>query len=342
VQAINLGITVRRQAELWLEHMETRRRKPCKPATLQNWSSSLRRWVLPRLGDLPLSCVDNTSVKPLIDDMTAAGRGSKCIATAFQVVQAVLASAKDEKTRKPLFTIVWDHDYLDLPIVAYSRQPSFTQDEVTRIVSLAEGQCRMLYALLGGAGLRSGEAFGLEIDKHVSTDCSKIAVQQSVWNGKVQSPKTKNAIREIDLHPDLARMLKRFIGDRKSGFLFCTRTGSPLSKSNVLRRSLHPILKQMSWVDPKNAGITAGFHAFRRFRVTWLRKNRAAEDLIRFWLGHGGRSVTDDYSMVRDDVTYRKEEAERLGFGFELPSEKLEVVPNAPICTQSMSVSEVA
>jgi hypothetical protein len=46
--------------------------------------------------------------------------------------------------------------------------------------------------------------------------------------------------------------------------------------------------------------------------------------------------------MVRDDVTYRKEEAERSGFGFELPSEKLEVVPNAAVSTQSMSVSEVA
>jgi hypothetical protein len=37
------------------------------------------------------------------------------------------------------------------------------------------------------------------------------------------------------------------IGDRKSGLLFSTSTGKPLSQSNILRRWLHPILKQLNW-----------------------------------------------------------------------------------------------
>jgi type I restriction enzyme M protein len=34
----------------------------------------------------------------------------------------------------------------------------------------------------------------------------------------------------------------------------------------------------------------AGFHAFRRYRVTHLRKNRGPEDLLRLWIGHADRA----------------------------------------------------
>jgi integrase len=67
--------------------------------------------------------------------------------------------------------------------------------------------------------------------------------------------------------------------ERTSGFLFRNRRGNYLSQTNLLRRGLHPALKKLE--QPK-----AGFHAFRRFRTTWLRKNRTPEDLIRFWHGH--------------------------------------------------------
>jgi len=40
-------------------------------------------------------------------------------------------------------------------------------------------------------------------------------------------------------------MLKDFIGERKEGLLFRSKTGKPLSQSNVLRRSLHPVLAKL-------------------------------------------------------------------------------------------------
>jgi len=74
----------------------------------------------------------------------------------------------------------------------------------------------------------------------------------------------------------------------------------------------------------------AGFHAFRRFRASWLRKNRAPEDLIRFWLGHANQTVTDGYSKLSGDTEFRKECAEKNGVGFKLPNRKLDVVPIVP------------
>jgi integrase len=118
-------------------------------------------------------------------------------------------------------------------------------------------------------------------------------------------------------------MLREFVGTRKAGFLFVSRAGNPLCQTNVLKRSLHPILEAMGRQK-------AGFHAFRRFRTSWLRKNRAPEDLIRFWLGHANKSVTDGYSKLSEDVEFRKECAEKTGLGFAIPASEAEVVPSVP------------
>jgi integrase len=101
-----------------------------------------------------------------------------------------------------------------------------------------------------------------------------------------------------------------------------------------VRRTLHPILENFN--EPK-----CGCHAFRRFRVTHLRKNGVPEDLIHFWAGHAGKSVTDDYSKLKDDLVFRKEVAIRVGLGFELPSKKAEVGPNGPKI-ETKPISEIA
>ena len=124
-------------------------------------------------------------------------------------------------------------------------------------------------------------------------------------------------------------MLAEFIGGRKSGFIFRTSNGNVLAQSNVLRRSLHPILEKLELEK-------AGFHCFRRFRVTHLRKQGTPEDLLRFWVGHGDKSVTDRYAKLTQDVEFRKEWAERAGTGFSL-----EVVPCCPPTSKNEAPAEV-
>jgi hypothetical protein len=136
----------------------------------------------------------------------------------------------------------------------------------------------------------------------------------------------------VDLHPTVAAMLRDFIGDRKEGFIFRTRTGSPFLQSNILRSFLHPILKEL--------GIQQqGFHSFQRFRVTHLESNCVPSALVKYWTGHAKSSdgevvrqtVTVKYIKMEKDAKFRAEVAERIGFGFELPkSETVAVVPNVP------------
>jgi integrase len=193
---------------------------------------------------------------------------------------------------------------------------------MTAIVKNATGQEQVLYSLLAGSGLRVGEALGLEV-KHFSADCRTITVEQSCWEGDIQTPKTKNAYRQVDICVALAGLLKVFIENR-SGLVFTNRVGKPLSQTKVLRRSLHPILEELG-------AEKAGYHAMRRFRTTWLRKQRAPEDLIRYWLGHAKQSMTDGYSMLAQDVDFRQEVAEKLGAGFDVPASMTPMTPRKKV-----------
>jgi integrase len=116
--------------------------------------------------------------------------------------------------------------------------------------------------------MRVGEALALEVN---DVQGGVLLVRQNLYKRRLNTTKTEAGRREIDLAPELAEMIQAHIGKRH-GFVFSTNKGGPIIQRNVLRM-LHNILKRLGM--PK-----LGFHAFRRFRVTHLRKNMVPEDLI--------------------------------------------------------------
>ena len=239
--------TFSEQAEWWLEHVQQRKRKPVAPATVDSWRGCLDVWLLPNLGDLPVSAVGNLALKELVQKMVKGGLSPKTIKTYSQVVKAVVASAVTEDGEQ-LFPRKWNHDYIDMPLVVRSNQntPHFTSEVIEGILASTKGYKQMFCALLAGTGLRAGEASGLEIGKHISADFRTLYIRQKVWRGTVENfLKTHAGRRDVDLSPALASMLRSFVGDRTSGLLFCNKRGNPLAQTNLLRRGLHPALERL-------------------------------------------------------------------------------------------------
>jgi hypothetical protein len=89
----------------------------------------------------------------------------------------------------------------------------------------------------------------------------------------------------------------------------------PLHPFHVLERpELHFHRRPSAMSQHCEHGIaSAGF-----FRTTRLRKNRVPEDLRRFWIGHSDRTITDTYSKIQEDVSFRRECADKVGLGFEI------------------------
>jgi hypothetical protein len=123
--------------------------------------------------------------------------------------------------------------------------------------------------------------------------------------------KTDAAKREIDLHPDVAEYLQRYMTG-KNGLLFQTSSGTPHMYNNLNNRWLAPRLKKM--------GLDAGWHSFKRYRKTWLPGQRCLEDINNYWMAHKPQTMSEVYSHLHEDLDVRLGETERVGYGFTLPT----------------------
>jgi integrase len=326
VEAVNLGTTFRQQAEWWIKNVQDRKRKPVKAHTVTSWKSHLV-WINPVIGDMPLADVGNRTMRDLVARMTDEGYAAKSIRNFSQVVKMVTASAICDDGEE-MYPRKWNAEFIDFPDVTGQHTPVFKGNAVEQIVSKAEGKMRILYALLAATGLRIGEALALEVS-HFDRDARTLSIVQGVWNGKLQTPKTRAGVREVDLAPEIAAMLSEYLRDRKTGFIFRSASGGTLGQSNILRRDLHPLLAKLEHEK-------CGFHAFRRFRVTHLRKQNAPEDLLRFWIGHGDKTITDRYALLKRDLAFRRTVCENVGIGFSI-----EVVPLCPPTSENQPRPQV-
>lgn len=324
-------LTLREQGEIWFTSQQLRKRKPLAPSTLDGSRYYLDTWIYPYLGDLPLSAVHNITVRPLVAAMS--GLSASTITHVVQTVKMVVASVKDDHGEEELYPRKWSPETMDMPILDASTQntPTFSPEIISGLARWHHRTIQMLFILCGATGFRISEALGIEIGKHISADLRTIKIEQQAYECKLTSRlKSANAYREVDLHSSVAALLKEFVGERRSGFLFQSRWETPLALNNILRRHLHPALANLGYVNHATGTHKAGSHAFRRFRDTYLKNNiecPCPSGLLKFWLGHARSDMSERYDKVMYDRELRLKWAEKCGIGFDLPQQLEPKVP---------------
>jgi len=316
-------VSFRDQAKTYVRWATTRDREPIRDSS--SIEAALNKWILPAIGDLPLGNVHNITVKPLVDKMKRS-LSARTVNKYVEYVEQIVASLKDGRTGEPIHPRKWDSSLMDLPVVNPKRQrrPALRLEAINRLLSKSEGDEQALYVLLAATGMRISEALALET-KHFVNDGRTIQVFQQVDRDRprvVEYLKTDARSREVDLSKQVAEYLRAFISG-KDGLLFQTRNSTPYLHNNLEQRWLTPRLEAME-IDEKGMG----FHAFRRFRKTWLRGERCQEDINNFWMGHQPETMSELYSRMEFELDCRLEEAEKIGVGFTVPS--IKVAPSAP------------
>jgi hypothetical protein len=95
-----------------------------------------------------------------------------------------------------------------------------------------------------------------------------------------------------------------------------------------------------------NSATAAAKSGFSRLwaypSLTWLRGQHCLEDIKKFWMAHKPTTMSEVYSHLHGDVEMHLAEAERVGYGFDLPkTPSLSVVPNVAK-SQEQNDKEVA
>jgi integrase len=318
--------TFRDQAKIYLQNAVSRNRKRLRSTV--SIEGAMNKWIHPAIGELPLALVDNLAVKPLVAKMCAAGLSPRTVNKYVEYIKLVVKSLK-APNGEPIHKRTWDAETLDLPVVELSeqRRPSLKAKAISELIDVSAGQEQALYVLLASTGMRISEALAMETH-HFISDGRTIKVEQQVDKDHariVPHLKTSAAKREIDLHLDIAEYLRRYTSGR-SGLLFHTANGTPHLYANLEDRWLTPRLVKMN-LDEKGMG----WHSFKRFRKTWLRGVRCLEDINNFWMAHKPKTMSEVYSHLHEELETRLAEAERVGYGFDLP--RIAVAPSAPMET---------
>jgi integrase len=175
-----------------------------------------------------------------------------------------------------------DDDFLDAPEIDEQKQPTVDREEMEAILRESLEPYLTLYSLLAGCGpMRPGEALGLDI-RAIHPDFRTLDIVQKAKRGELQDyMKTKNADskhgRVVDLPVALATLLREFVGARRSGLVFCKHDGSQLMQRDILKYSLHPILKKLA-LEQRGATFFGAF-ALPRWRQLRFRKRYSTPGL---------------------------------------------------------------
>jgi integrase len=255
-----------------------------KPSCQETMGSHIDKYLLPRLGQLPIHAVDERKAQEFIADLSRTELAPKSVRNIVGVLKLILGKSR------------WQDWNLVLPEVPQKEQRFFTEDEMRKIINSAEGQWHSLFATMAGTGLRCGEVFGLHVED-LDLPSNRIHVRRSVWRGQEVTVKTKSGNRTVNIEPALTEILRQHLNGRKSGRVFQTNNGTPFSKDNV-RRKLVSILDKLGL---KRGGL----HAFRHGRVSVLQEKGVPGDLVKEWIGHSSLRTTSRYTHIRPEFRER-------------------------------------
>jgi integrase len=224
----------------------TRHVRVKSPNTIANAGQLLRTSVLPVIGKQWVERTGRDRLEELFKSMAAKGYATSTIDRTW----GYLNQACEYGVRKRLIKTNPAADVMLPAVRPPKKRKSFTIDEAQRL--LTDGipsdprPAMWLTGLM--CGLRPGELAGLrwpyvDLDSdEPSIDVFERAVEVDDKYVGQGSTKTARGERRLGLHPLLVAALQRHRDEAKmlgtydaEGFVFCTRTGSPMTMSNMRR-----------------------------------------------------------------------------------------------------------
>jgi integrase len=244
-----------------------------KPSTVQNMRGHLANHLLPFFGNRQVREITTRDIDAFLSKLAVSRKTKKNI---FSTLKLILKQGRAwGNVRENIWESAKKIGKSDTEARAY------TDAQVESILSRSTGAKRLFYWLDVETGMRAGELCGLRVCD-VDPFRKLVRVRQAVWRGRVQTPKTKNAIRDIPIPVQIVDALSAHIGGRTEGFVFTTKNGSPWNADLVLKRHLR-----------KKLGVVDGnLHMFRHTFATRQLHAGVPIAVVSKLLGHGSISTT--------------------------------------------------
>jgi integrase len=270
-QARSANISVQRYTELWLERRVN--------ITTADDAQRLRDHILPRVGALRLSDIEQPDIVRLVRDLQADPSISlKTAKNSYGVFRTMMRDATIEK-------LVLGGDPCVLPKGSWRKQAPverevYTAQEVMRFMTdeRLDWDRRVLFALWFYTGGREGEGCGLTWQQW-KRDVTPLGALAIDWQYDHKPLKTNNP-RRVPVHPHLAEILDRWFAE---GFELTYGRRPTLKDWIVPRRRApeRPHTKSSAYKAFKAACEVLGIEARSlHTMITWARRGGADRDVL--------------------------------------------------------------
>lgn len=189
---------------------------------------------------------------------------------------------------------------------AVTESRAMSIEEVETFLSVLELRERCVGFLAIFAGIRPGEILALQ-RRHVSADGRAVEIEQRVYRGDIDDPKTRSSSRKVAIGPETAILLRewmQWVGDKPEAWLFASANPlKPVWRDNVWNRHMKPRLKAvgLEW---------ATFQVLRRTHASLSHDEGIDPKVSADQRGHGIGVALDVYTKA--GMKKRAEAAERL------------------------------
>ena len=280
-----LGTT---RLSVWVEEF-LRTAHDIDESTRATYERDLRRYVLPRLGEIPMCRIRKIDVRSWINEELAAGLASSSVHRHFRTLRRVLNVAVEHEllARSPCAG-------LSGPKVETTERRFLTAGEVQHLAEEITPQFRTLVFAAAYTGMRWGELIGLrragvDLAAPAVTVVEQLVIVDGRWVCK--TPKTTAGRRRITLPGFLVDLLGAQLEERAGpgpdGLVFPNRVGNPINPSSFNGNHWKPAKER--------AGIEGvRFHDLRHTAVAMAIAEGAHPKTIQARMGHASVQITLD------------------------------------------------
>jgi integrase len=250
-----------------------------KPSTQATIRSHVKKYLVPFFGNLELRDMRSENIQQFIAGVK---KSPKTVRNIFITLQLMWKLAQS-----------WQyvsHNVLDgvvLPKPRKARVFFLTREEICKILRTAREPYRTFYWLAAETGMRAGELCGLRVDD-IDFNRGLVNVRQSAWHGKLQEPKTENAVRTFAISSRLREHLRILLvtwRPNQERLVFATRNGTPWDANLLVKRKLRPLLRDLKIRE-------CGLHAFRHANASLMDELSVPMKVRQQRLGHSDPRLT--------------------------------------------------
>ena len=292
-------------AERWMESVM----KQHKPSSQSSEKSDLSRILVPHFGPMSLKDITAEAVQVFVTSLKGSPKTARNLICTMRIVW--------NKAKEWGYISHDPFQGLRFPEASKGKIYNFAVEEALAIIAAAPEQWKAFLWLLAETGVRPGELAGLRLDG-VDWQAGTIRIEQSVWQGELQTPKSLRAIRTFAISSELVKRLRAYKRDHwmrnESGLMFASQRGNPLSMDNFRNRVLNPILKRLG-IDKKLKAMgikRCGNYAFRHMNATVMDEIGTPLKTRQHRLGHAQIETTMTHYTHKVDADDRQV-AEAIG-----------------------------